>query len=46
MMGSGLCKHDSTDPTDAMMGTKRRMIRYDAWMALPRAEIHPHYVHF
>ncbi|KAE8894018.1 hypothetical protein PF005_g3034 [Phytophthora fragariae] len=37
MLGSGLCKHGSTDPTDVKMDTKRRMIRYesyyDAWMA-------------
>ncbi|KAE9332255.1 hypothetical protein PR003_g14605 [Phytophthora rubi] len=45
MLGSSLCKYGSTDATDVMMVTNRQMIRYDAWMALPRAEIHPHSVH-
>ncbi|KAE8910475.1 hypothetical protein PF005_g25126 [Phytophthora fragariae] len=45
MLGSGLCKHGSTDATDVMMDANRRMIRYDAWMALLRAEIHLHSVH-
>ncbi|KAE8886996.1 hypothetical protein PF004_g28420 [Phytophthora fragariae] len=42
MLGSDLCKHGSTN---VKLDTKRRMVRYDAWMALPRAEIHPHSVH-
>ncbi|KAE8980046.1 hypothetical protein PR003_g26836 [Phytophthora rubi] len=41
MLGSDLCKHGSTD---VKMDTKRRMIRYDAWMAPPRAGIRPHFV--
>ncbi|KAE9271631.1 hypothetical protein PR003_g30455 [Phytophthora rubi] len=44
MLGSGLCKHGSTDATDVMMETNRQMIRYDAWMALPRTRIRPHSV--
>ncbi|KAE8878951.1 hypothetical protein PF003_g36901 [Phytophthora fragariae] len=42
MLGFDLYKHGSTDGTDVKMGTKRRMIRCDAWTAPPCAGIRPH----
>ncbi|KAE8910151.1 hypothetical protein PF005_g27713 [Phytophthora fragariae] len=44
MLGSDLCMHGSTDCTDVKMDTKRRTLRYDAWLAPPRAGIRPHSV--